>query len=154
MKSFLIPLLKCPVRQCALLVMALSFTLSAESVWTADPLPSGQNRDAWRKIIEYIENVTDSETDQFISVAERVSVFDNDGTLWCQSPLPIHLASIIDEVKKQVKENIEFRKDPTVAALLKSDIKGALAMVWMGCCGYERKIGRPYSNSHSNFRVG
>ena len=73
-------------------------------------------------------------------MAERVSVFDNDGTLWCQSPLPIHLASIIDEVKKQVKENIEFRKDPTVAALLKSDIKGALAMVWMGCCGYEGRL--------------
>ena len=40
-KIFLIPLLKCPVVN-ALLVMALSFTVSAESVWTADPLPSGQ----------------------------------------------------------------------------------------------------------------
>ena len=127
MKVFLMPLLKCRVRHCALLMMALSFTVSAESVWGADPLPSWQDRDARQKIIEYVEKVTDSKSDQFIPVAERIAVFDNDGTLWCESPLPIQLAYLIDEVKKQAKENVELRKDPAVAALLKGDIRGSLA---------------------------
>ena len=51
-----------------------------------------------------------------------MAVFDNDGTLWCESPLPIQLAHLIDEVKKQAKENLELKEDPAVMALLKGDI--------------------------------
>jgi len=100
---------------------------AADAPKEVDPLPSWQDRAARRQIIEYVEKVTNSDSDQYIPVAERVAVFDNDGTLWCESPLPIQLAHIIDEVKKQAKENVELKEDPAVAALLKGDIKGSLA---------------------------
>ncbi len=40
---------------------------------------------AKRAIVEFVERtVSDA-----VPVEERVAVFDNDGTLWCEKPLPI-----------------------------------------------------------------
>jgi len=99
-----------------------------------DPLPSWQDRDARRQIIEYVEKVTNSDSDQYIPAAERVAVFDNDGTLWCESPLPIQLAHIIDEVKKQAKENVELKRIPPSRLCSKATSKVHSPMVWMDCC--------------------
>ena len=87
---------------------------AADAPKEVDPLPSWQDRAARRQIIEYVEKVTNSDSDQYIPVAERVAVFDNDGTLWCESPLPIQLAHIIDEVKKQAKENVELKSTTAI----------------------------------------
>lgn len=127
MKVFLMPLLKSLVLKYTLVAFASTFTISADSLRAADPLPSWQDRDARNKIIEYVENVTNPDSDQFIPVPERVAVFDNDGTLWCEAPLPIQLAYVIDEVKKQAEQNPKLKEDPSVAALLDGDIKGSLA---------------------------
>ena len=112
---------------CTLVLTICSLNVSAGWVHAADPLPSWQDRDARKQIIEYVEKVTNSNSEYFIPVAERVAVFDNDGTLWCESPLPIQLAYLIDEVKKQANKNPKLKEDPSVAALLKGDIKGSLA---------------------------
>jgi len=113
--------------KCTFVLTAFSLAFSTGWVRAADPLPSWQDRDARKQIIEYVERVTDPQSDQFIPVAERIAVFDNDGTLWCEAPMPIQLAYLIDEVKKQANKNPELKEDPSVAALLKGDIKGSLA---------------------------
>ena len=42
---------------------------------------------ARRAIVEFVERtVSDA-----VPVEERVAVFDNDGTLWCEKPMPIQL---------------------------------------------------------------
>ena len=110
-----------------LVLTVWSLTASAVLGQAADPLPSWEDRDARKQIIEYVEKVTNSDSDQFIPVAERVAVFDNDGTLWCEQPFPIQLAYMIDEVKKQANTNPKLKEDPSVAALLKGDLKGSLA---------------------------
>ena len=42
-------------------------------------------------IIQFVEMVTDPDTDWFLTPEERVAVFDNDGTLWSEKPMPIQL---------------------------------------------------------------
>jgi phosphoserine phosphatase len=42
-------------------------------------------------ITEFVAAVTDADGDQFVPEPERVAVFDNDGTLWSEKPIPIQL---------------------------------------------------------------
>ena len=42
-------------------------------------------------IVQFVEMVTDPDTDWFLPPEERVAVFDNDGTLWSEKPMPIQL---------------------------------------------------------------
>ena len=42
-------------------------------------------------IVQFVKMVTDPDTDWFLPPEERVAVFDNDGTLWSEKPMPIQL---------------------------------------------------------------
>jgi phosphoserine phosphatase len=42
-------------------------------------------------IVEFVNRVTAEDSGGFIAQADRVAVFDNDGTLWCEKPIPIQL---------------------------------------------------------------
>jgi hypothetical protein len=47
----------------------------------ADPLPSWQDGAMKQAIVTFVEKVTQDGTADFVPPAERVAVFDNDGTL-------------------------------------------------------------------------
>ncbi len=42
-------------------------------------------------IVDFVGRVTAEGTSDYVDPAERVAVFDNDGTLWCEKPMPIQL---------------------------------------------------------------
>ena len=42
-------------------------------------------------IVDFVETVTGEEAAGYVAPAERVAVFDNDGTLWSEKPIPIQL---------------------------------------------------------------
>src|SRR5262249_61722596 len=61
-------------------------------------LPSW-NLTASRDAIEgFVEAVTRTESGDFVPPAERVAVFDTDGTLWCEQPMPIELGFIMQRL--------------------------------------------------------
>ncbi len=49
---------------------------------------------AKQAIVEFVGRVSGDGPDH-VPVEERVAVFDNDGTLWCEKPMPIQLAFIL-----------------------------------------------------------
>ena len=53
------------------------------SLWT-----DGATRSA---ITDFVARVTDEGGSDYVEPAARVAVFDNDGTLWSEKPLPIQL---------------------------------------------------------------
>lgn len=57
-----------------------------------DPLPSWTEGKAKRKIIEFVEQVTDESSPHFVAKELRIATFDNDGTLWVEKPLLAQLA--------------------------------------------------------------
>ena len=60
-----------------------------------DPLPSWRAGSAKEAILGFIRSVTEP-GDSFVPAApERVATFDNDGTLWCEKPLPIQADFIL-----------------------------------------------------------
>jgi phosphoserine phosphatase len=44
-----------------------------------------------RAIVEFVDTVTASGGEGFVAPEERIAVFDNDGTLWAEKPIPIQL---------------------------------------------------------------
>ena len=48
-----------------------------------------------RAIEEFVRQVTTPGSPAFVEPAARVAVFDNDGTLWCEKPMPIELGFIL-----------------------------------------------------------
>jgi hypothetical protein len=54
-----------------------------------EPLASWRDTPARAAIIDFVEATTTEGDPDFLPAAERVAAFDNDGTLWCEKPLPI-----------------------------------------------------------------
>src|SRR5882672_924504 len=42
-------------------------------------------------IVKFVEAVTKEGGPKYVRPPERVATFDNDGTLWCEKPMPIQL---------------------------------------------------------------
>jgi hypothetical protein len=92
----------------------------------ADPLPSWKDGSSKQAIFSFVERVTKQNTPNFVSPAERIAVFDNDGTLWAEQPIYFQLAFAIDRVKTLAPKHPEWEDQEPFASLLKGDIKGAL----------------------------
>ena len=93
---------------------------------TVDPLPSWKDGKAKQSIINFVTKVTKVGSPDFVPPAERIAVFDNDGTLWPEIPVPFQLAYALDTVKQMAVEKPELRKDPMVKAALDGDLSKLL----------------------------
>src|SRR4051794_41947358 len=61
-------------------------------------LPSW-NLTATRDAIEgFVDRIAQPGRRDFVPPAERVAVFDTDGTLWCEQPMPIELGFILQRL--------------------------------------------------------
>jgi phosphoglycolate phosphatase-like HAD superfamily hydrolase len=87
-----------------------------------DPLPSWNEGAAKSAILSFVERVTTEGSADFVPQPERIAVFDNDGTLWPENPLPFQAAYAFDEVRRLAAEKPEMKDDPMVAALMAGDI--------------------------------
>jgi phosphoglycolate phosphatase-like HAD superfamily hydrolase len=58
-------------------------------------------------IINFVSKVT-TEGAEFVPPAERIAVFDNDGTLWCEQPMHVQFAFAIDRVKQMPSTHLDF----------------------------------------------
>jgi phosphoserine phosphatase len=59
--------------------------------------------------------------------AERVAVFDNDGTLWSEQPMPVQLYFALDRVNALAPLHPEWKTKEPFASLLKGDVQTVLA---------------------------
>ena len=105
-------------------IVALLLTTSA---FAADSLPSWKEGPAKRSLIAFVEKVTKEGSPDFVPVAERIATFDNDGTLWCEKPLPVQLFFALDRVKALAPQHPEWQNQEPFASLLKGDLKAAAA---------------------------
>ena len=74
----------------------------ANAAQAADPLPSWNESAAKKAISAFVEKVTTAGTQDFVPVPERIAVFDNDGTLWPENPLPFQVAFAFDQIKLMI----------------------------------------------------
>ena len=93
----------------------------------ADPLPSWNDGAAKQAILAFIAKVTKAESADFVPLAERIAVFDNDGCLWPENPMPFQVAFAIDELKRRIVSEPALAAEPMVQAALSEDFGKLLA---------------------------
>lgn len=91
-----------------------------------DPLPSWHKGKTKDSIIEFVQKITKENSADFITPAERIAVFDNDGTLWSEQPAYFQLFFAIDRIKSLAPQYPEWKTQEPYASLLKGDLDGAL----------------------------
>jgi phosphoglycolate phosphatase-like HAD superfamily hydrolase len=93
----------------------------------ADPLLSWHDGKARRFIVDFVATVSQPGSPDFVPPAERIAVFDNDGTLWSEQPLPVQAFFAFDRVKTLAPQHPEWKTQEPFASILKGDFKAALA---------------------------
>ncbi|MCU0787045.1 MAG: haloacid dehalogenase-like hydrolase [Verrucomicrobia bacterium] len=81
------------------------------SLRAADPLPSWNDTKPKQAIVSFVAKVTKPGSPDFVPVPERIAVFDNDGTLWCEQPLYVQLQFAMDRVKALAPEHPEWKRE-------------------------------------------
>ncbi len=91
-----------------------------------DPLPSWNDGQAKTAVLNFVRQTTREGSPDFVPVAERIAVFDNDGTLWAEKPLYFQVFFALDRVKALAPKHPEWQTQEPFASLLKGDLEGAM----------------------------
>jgi FMN phosphatase YigB (HAD superfamily) len=70
----------------------------------AGPLPSWNDTPTRAAIVEFVEAAA------ALPPEERVAVFDDDGTLWCEKPMPIELGFILERLAAMAEHDEKLRE--------------------------------------------
>jgi hypothetical protein len=108
----------------ALLALLFAVTVRAQA---ADPLPSWNDGAAKACIVAFVQAVTQPGGKDFVAPADRVAVFDNDGTLWSEQPVYFQLAFAIDRARAMAAQNPALASKPSVKAAAVGDMKALAA---------------------------
>jgi hypothetical protein len=110
-----------------ILLIAVVLAFTAAMAGAQDPLPSWNDTSARKAIIAFVEKITREGTPDFVPVAERIAVFDNDGTLWAEQPMYFQSLFTFDRVKALAPQHPEWKDREPFASLLRGDMKGVFA---------------------------
>jgi len=92
-----------------------------------DPLPSWNEGAARQAIVTFVADVTTAGGASFVSPAERIAVFDNDGTLWSEQPMYVQLAFAIDRVKALAGGHPDWKRKQPFKGVLENDLAAVAA---------------------------
>ena len=108
---------------CLILILIASIHARAER----DPLASWNDGTAKQAIVDFVAAVTDKGGSDYVPPAERIAVFDNDGTLWSEKPAYFQLLFAIDRIKALASQHPEWKTQQPFKAVLENDIKALAA---------------------------
>jgi hypothetical protein len=121
---------------------ALAGVAMALAAGAADPLSSWNDGPAKNSVVQFVAKVTGAGSPDLVPPAERIAVFDNDGTLWAEQPMYFQAFFVFDRVKALARQHPEWKTQEPFASLLKGDLKAALA-------GGERAAGQLLMATHA-----
>jgi phosphoglycolate phosphatase-like HAD superfamily hydrolase len=94
---------------------------------TGDSLPSWNDGASKKAITDFVGRVTRVEGADFVAPAERIAVFDNDGTLWSEQPIYFQAAFAFDRVKALAPRHPDWRERQPFKGVLEGDMKAVAA---------------------------
>jgi hypothetical protein len=92
----------------------------------SDPLPSWREGPARQRMLDFVAASVAEGGPGYIAPEDRVAVFDNDGTLWCEQPAYFQLIFGLDRVRAMAPGHPEWKDQEPYKSALAGDI-GALA---------------------------
>ncbi|HRO48555.1 MAG TPA: HAD family hydrolase [Hyphomicrobium sp.] len=104
----------------------LSYAVLAASA-QADPLPSWHDTTPKKAIVDFVARVTQEGGPDFVAPAERIAVFDNDGTLWAEQPVYFQLAFAMDRIAALAPEHPDWIGKQPFQGILEGDLTAVAA---------------------------
>jgi len=89
-------------------------------------LASWRDGAARQAIVKFVADVTQQGSPNYVPPAERIAVFDNDGTLWSEQPLYFQFFFLLDQVKAAAPSHPEWKNNPAFKALMANDMPGVM----------------------------
>ncbi len=96
---------------------------SQDGVSTAAALASWNDNQAKRSIVDFVTLVTTPESKDFIPRADRIAVFDNDGTLWPEQPASVQLVFALQRVQTVATRHPEWKRQEPYRSILKGNLR-------------------------------
>ncbi len=93
-------------------------------------------------IVDFVTAVTIPGSPKFVPQEERIAVFDNDGTLWCEKPMYIQLDYFLQKMAEQAENEPKLRTQQPWQAAWEKDF------TWLGGV-----ITKHYQGDDSDFRT-
>jgi phosphoserine phosphatase len=105
---------------------------AAPAAQSAAPVPdnallSWNDGPSRKALTSFVSRVTTAGSPDFVPAAERIAVFDNDGTLWAEQPMYFQLAFAIDRVKALAPQHPEWTSRDPFKSVLAGDLKSVMA---------------------------
>ncbi|MEN2280778.1 HAD family hydrolase [Algoriphagus sp. SE2] len=88
-----------------------------------DALSSWNEGPTKQAIIDYVEDVSNPESANFIPIEDRIATFDNDGNLWSEQPAYFQLFFAMDRVKALASDHPEWKTTQPFQSVLENDMK-------------------------------
>jgi phosphoserine phosphatase len=86
------------------------------------PLLSWRDTPTKQAILDFVAAVTDEHGSKYVPPPERVAVFDNDGTLWCESPVQSQVDFILRRLAEMAEKDPALRKQQPWQAAYEKDM--------------------------------
>jgi phosphoglycolate phosphatase-like HAD superfamily hydrolase len=105
-------------------------------------LESWKEGPAKSAIVDFVGRVTAEGGPDYVAAEQRVAVFDNDGTLWCEKPMYIQLDFLLRRFKEQAEADESLREKQPYQAAYTGDLK------WLGDA-----VTKHYQGDDADFKV-
>jgi phosphoserine phosphatase len=105
-----------------------------------DELPSWREQGTRSVIVSFVESTTTGPT--AVPVAERIAVFDNDGTLWTEKPMPTQLHYLVQQWAAAAQADPTLANQQPYAAALSNNLS------WLGGA-----VDKHYTGDDSDLRI-
>lgn len=93
---------------------------------TIAALASWNDTQTKQNIIDFVEDVTNEASPNFIAIEDRIATFDNDGNLWAEQPYYFQLRFALDMIQKMAPEHSEWKDDELFQAAINNDLETIL----------------------------
>ena len=98
---------------------------TADSV-EADPLSSWNEGELKTNIINYVQTISNENSNNYVPLEDRIAVFDNDGTMWSEQPFYFQYYFSLHLLNKYAAKHPEWNDDEDLSLLLKEGDKAFL----------------------------
>jgi hypothetical protein len=106
----------------AMVIILTLFVAAGSAAAQTDQLPSWNEGPVKKALIDFVSRVTTEGGPEFVVPAERIAVFDNDGTLWAEQPIYFQFQFALDRVKALAPKHPEWKETQPFKALLEGDM--------------------------------
>ena len=88
---------------------------------SAGSLESWHAGTALGAITDFVEAVTDIDAPTYVEPSDRIAVFDHDGTLWSERPIPVQMDFVLAQLRAQVADDASLAHQQPYAAAVAGD---------------------------------